>query len=151
MCLSSSLVKLSYRLRKVTRMKPRITKAKTKAKTKTKVVLLKNTLAKTAPEGYAPERYDAGLLGADDSARLTLVELKLPVDAAAPKDAIHAKYHSVLAMEAARKMRRSRQKLRTGQEVCHHLKMMLASDSSPRESVARKQAAGTEPQFRLGF
>jgi hypothetical protein len=130
-------------------MKSRISKAKTKAKTK--VALLKNTLAKTAPEGYAPKRYDAGLLGADDSARLTLVELKLPVDAAAPKDAVHAKYHSVLAMEAARKMRRSRQKLRTGQEVCHHLKMMLASDPSPRESVARKQAAGTEPQFRLGF
>ncbi len=121
-------------------MKSRISKAKTKAKTKTG--LLKNTWAKTAPEGYAPERYDAGLLGADDSARLTLVELKLPVDAAA---------HSVLAMEAARKMRRSRQKLRTGQEVCHHLKMMLASDPSSRESVPRKQAAGTEPQFRLGF
>ncbi len=130
-------------------MKSRISKAKTKAKTK--AALLKNTWAKTAPEGYAPERYDAGLLGADDSARLTLVELKLPVDAAAPKDAVHAKYHSVLAMEAARKMRRSRQKRRTGQEVCHHLKMMLASDPSPRESVPRKQAAGTKPQFRLGF
>jgi hypothetical protein len=107
--------------------------------------------AKTAPEADASEKYDVGLLGADDSARLTLVELKLPVDAAAPKDAVHAKYHSVLAMEAARKMRRSRQKLRTGQEVCHHLKMMLASDPSPRESVPRKQTAGTVPQFRLGF
>ena len=147
------MVKLSYRLRKVTRMKPRITKAKTKAKTKTKtkVVLLKSTSAKTATEGCKPQKYDAGLLGADDSARLTLVELKLPVGAAAPKDAIHAKYHSVLAMEAARKMRRSRQKLRTGQEVCHHLKMMLASDPSPRGAAPRKQAAGTEPQFRLGF
>jgi hypothetical protein len=106
--------------------------------------------AKTAPEADASEKYDVGLLGADDSARLSLVEFTLPVDAG-PKAAIHAKYHSVLAMEAARKMRRSRQKLRTGQEVCHHLKMMLASDPSPRESVARKQAAGTEPQFRLGF
>ena len=113
--------------------------------------MLKSTSAKTATQGCKPEKYDAGLLGADDSARLTLVELKLPVDAAAPKDAIHAKYHSVLAMEAARKMRRSRQKLRTGQEVCHHLKMMLASDPSPRGAVPRKQAAGTEPQFRLGF
>ena len=144
-------------------MKPRIskaitkaitkekTKAKTKTKTKTKIVLLKSTSAKTATQGCKPEKYDAGLLGADDSARLTLVELKLPVDAAAPKDAIHAKYHSVLAMEAARKMRRSRQKLRTGQEVCHHLKMMLASDLSPRGAVPRKHAAGKEPQFRLGF
>ena len=105
---------------------------------------------KTAPEADASEKYDVGLLGADDSARLSLVEFTLPVDAG-PKAAIHAKYHSVLAMEAARKMRRSRQKLRTGQEVCHHLKMMLASDPSPRESVPRKQAAGTEPQFRLGF
>jgi hypothetical protein len=124
-------------------MKSRILKAK--------AALLKNTLAKTVPEAYASERYDVGLLGADDSARLTLVELKLPVDAAAPKAAIHAKYHSVLAMEAARKMRRSRQKLRTGQEVCHHLKMMLASVPSPRESVPREQATGAEPQFRLGF
>ena len=132
-------------------MKSRISKAKTKTKAKTKVALLKSTLAETTPEGCAHERYDAGLLGADDSARLTLVELKLPVDAAAPKDAVHAKCHSVLAMEAARKMRRSRQKRRTGQEVCHHLKMMLASDPSPREFVPRKQAAGTKPQFRLGF
>ena len=131
-------------------MKPRITKAKTKAKTKTKVVLLKSTLAKTAPEGYAPERYDAGLLGADDSARLTLVELKLPVDAAAPKDAIHAKYHSVLAMEAARKMRRSRQKLRTGQEVCHHLKMMLASDPSPRGSVPTETGCWYRTSISIG-
>ena len=108
-------------------------------------------LAKGAPEANASERYDVGLLGADGSARLTLVELKLPVDAVPPKIAIHAKYHSVLAMEAAKKMRRSRQKRRTGQEVCHHLKMMLASDPSPRGAVPRKQAAGTEPQFRLGF
>ncbi|MBT7722453.1 MAG: hypothetical protein HN739_06360 [Gammaproteobacteria bacterium] len=134
------------------RISKAITKAKTKAKTKTKtkIVLLKSTFAKTAPEGCEPEKYDAGLLGADDSARLSLVEFTLPVDTA-PKAAIHAKYHSVLAMEAARKMRRSRQKLRTGQEVCHHLKMMLASDPSPRGAVPRKQAAGTEPQFRLGF
>ena len=113
---------------------------------KAKAALRESTLEKTAPEADASEKYDAGLLGADDSARLSLVEFKLPVDAAAPKAAIHAKYHSVLAMEAARKMRRSRQKLKTGQKVCHHLKMMLASAPSPRE-----QAAGAEPQFRLGF
>ena len=113
--------------------------------------MLKNTAAKAALEGCVSESYDASLLGADDSARLALVELKLPVDAAARKDDIQAKYHSVLAMEAARKMGRSRQKLRTGQEVCHHLKMMLASDLSPRASVSRKRAAGTESQFRLGF
>ena len=123
-------------------MKSRISKVK---------AVLKNTLVKTTPEADASEKYDVGLLGADDSARLSLVELKLPADVAAPKAAIHAKYHSVLAMEAARKMRRSRQKLRTGQEVCHHLKMMLASDPSPRESVPREQAAAAEPQFRLVF
>ncbi|MBT5155631.1 MAG: hypothetical protein HOM44_16215 [Gammaproteobacteria bacterium] len=140
-------------------MKSRIAKAKTTAKTRTrtrtrtrtKAALLKSTLSKTAPKGDASESYDASLLGADDSTRLTLVELKLPVTAAAPQNAVQAKYHSVLAMEAARKMGRSRQKLRTGQEVCHHLKMMLASDPSPRESVLRKEAACAEPQFRLGF
>ena len=140
-------------------MKSRIAKAKTTAKTtaktrtrtRTKAALLKSTLSKTAPKGDASESYDASLLGADDSTRLTLVELKLPVTAAVPQNAVQAKYHSVLAMEAARKMGRSRQKLRTGQEVCHHLKMMLASDPSPRESVLRKEAACAEPQFRLGF
>jgi hypothetical protein len=106
--------------------------------------------AKTAPEADVSEKYDVGLLGADNSARLSLVEFTLPADAA-PKAAIHAKYHSVLAMEAAKKMRRSRQKLRTGQKVCHHLKMMLASDPAPRESVSRQRAAGAEPQFQLGF
>ncbi len=124
-------------------MKSRISKAKT--------FLLKNMLAKGAPEANASKIYDVGLLAADGSARLTLVESKLPAGTAPPKIAIHAKYHSVLAMEAAKKMRRSRQKRRTGQEVCHHLKMMLASDPSPRGAVPRKQAAGTEPQFRLGF
>ena len=108
-------------------------------------------LAKGAPEANASERYDVGLLGAYGSARLTLVELKLPADAAPPKIAIHAKYHSVLAMEAAKKMRRSRQNRRTGQEVCHHLKMMLASGPSPIESARLKQGTGAEPQFRLGF
>ncbi|MGV0034265.1 MAG: hypothetical protein ACNYPE_04620 [Candidatus Azotimanducaceae bacterium WSBS_2022_MAG_OTU7] len=118
---------------------------------KAKAVLLENTLAKATPEADASGKYDVGLLGADDSARLVLVELTLPVEVAAPKAAIHAKYHSVLAMEAARKMRRSRQKLRTGQEVCHHLKLMLASDPAPRQSGRRAQVAGAEPQFRLGF
>ena len=118
---------------------------------KAKAVLLESTLEKTAPEADASEKYDVALLGANDGARLSLVEFKLPVDAAAPKAAIHAKYHSVLAMEAARNMRRSRQKLRTGQKVCHHLKMMLASGPSPRESVARDPAVGAESQFRLGF
>lgn len=41
---------------------------------------------------------------------------------------ISARYHSELAMAAAKKMRRSRQKLKTGQMVCHHLRMMLASE-----------------------
>jgi hypothetical protein len=124
-------------------MKSRISKAK--------MAVVENTSAKTAPEAGVSEKYDVGLLGADDSARLSLVEFKLPVDAAAPKAAIHAKYHSVLAMEAAKKMRRSRQKLKTGQKVCHHLKMMLASDPHPKESVPLGQAAGAEPQFLLGF
>ena len=145
-------------------MKSRISKSKTE-KTATavvkaakatkaaraKVALLKKTVTKAAPEGCAPERYDADLLGADNSARLALVELKLPLVAAAPKEDIQATYHSIRAMEAAQKMGRSRQKRRTGQEVCHHLKMMLSSDLPPRVAVSRKQVAGLEPQFRLGF
>ncbi|MDC0069467.1 hypothetical protein OAL10_11870 [Gammaproteobacteria bacterium] len=142
-------------------MKSRISKSKTEKTATTvlkaakaaraKVALLKKTMTKAAPEGCAPERYDAGLLGADNSARLALVELKLPLVAAAPKEDIQATYHSIRAMEAAQKMGRSRQKRRTGQEVCHHLKMMLSSDLPPRVAVSRKQVAGLEPQFRLGF
>jgi hypothetical protein len=59
-----------------------------------------------------------------------------------------ARYHSVLAMEAARKMRRTRQKLKTGQMVCHHLRMMLASE--PSTSSSERQAQN-EPQYHLGF
>ena len=64
---------------------------------------------------------------------------------------IHAKYHSVLAMEAARKMRRTRQKLKTGQQVCHHLKMMLAIEPFPQSSLSCGQAGAATSQFRLGF
>ncbi len=46
--------------------------------------------------------------------------------------------HSTMAMEAAKQMRRSKQKRKTGRVVCHHLRMMLAaecvSESSPLAS-----------------
>ncbi len=56
-----------------------------------------------------------------------------------------ARYHSVLAMEAARKMRRTRQKKKTGQEVCHHLRMMLAT-----EPVGETDSPA-EGQFKLAI
>lgn len=62
------------------------------------------------------------------------------------QSAIVALYHSELAMAAAKKMRRSRQKQKTGQEVCHHLKMMLSSEP-PRSAGRNRQ----EPQYSLGF
>ena len=58
-----------------------------------------------------------------------------------------ARYHSVLAMEAARKMRRTRQKKKTGQEVCHHLKMMLTSEPVVDAPIAEARAG----QIHLGF
>ena len=57
-----------------------------------------------------------------------------------------AKYHSALAMEAARKMRRTRQKRKTGQVVCHHLRMMLAIETLPASRQDPEQ-----PQYHLGF
>ena len=78
-------------------------------------------------------------------------------------------YHSVLAMEAARKMRRTRQKKRTGQKICHHLKMMLESEPATVSSITRvlivdNRTVGkvnpngltpgpkhSEPQYQLGF
>ena len=62
-------------------------------------------------------------------------------------EAKHLEYHSILAMEAARKMRRTRQKRKTGQEVCHHLKMMLAEPLPAPERNRRR----SESQFNLGF
>ena len=38
--------------------------------------------------------------------------------------------HSAMAMKAAKQMRRSKQKQKTGRVVCHHLRMMLAADVS---------------------
>lgn len=58
-----------------------------------------------------------------------------------------ARYHSELAMQAARKMRRTKQKLKTGQEICHHLRMMLASDPVPPAS----NDAGHAGQIRLAL
>ena len=60
---------------------------------------------------------------------------------------VNARYHSELAMQAARKMRRTRQKLKTGQLVCHHLRLMLASD----KPIPMASDWLNEPQFHLGF
>ena len=57
-----------------------------------------------------------------------------------------AKYHSALAMEAAKKMRRTRQKRKTGQVVCHHLRMMLSIETLPANRKDPEQ-----PQYPLGF
>ncbi len=68
-------------------------------------------------------------------------------------------YHSVLAMEAARKMRRTQKKRETGQTVCHHLKMMLASEPVPvcplkvtvNPNGHTPRPLHSEPQFTLGL
>jgi hypothetical protein len=36
--------------------------------------------------------------------------------------------HSMMAMQAAKRMRNSKQKRKTGRVVCHHLRMMLKAD-----------------------
>jgi hypothetical protein len=61
-----------------------------------------------------------------------------------------ASYHSELAMEAAKKMRRSRQKQKVGQQVCHHLKMMLAIEVKPRDLMSGSRVAN-DAQFSLGI
>lgn len=69
--------------------------------------------------------------------------------------------HSEMAMHAAKKMRRSRQKLKTGRVVCHHLRMMLAANeaiepfappgSKPVNSLASISRQQNETQFSLGI
>ena len=73
------------------------------------------------------------------------------VSAAASKGASVAQYHSELAMQAARRMRRTRQKQKTGQEVCHHLRMMLTSEPAPSREADQPRQAADEPQIALGF
>lgn len=60
--------------------------------------------------------------------------------------------HSEMAMQAAKLMRHSKQKQKTGRVVCHHLRMMLVTD----QLVARSFLSGSSPkagekQFALGF
>jgi len=64
-----------------------------------------------------------------------------------------------MAMHAAKKMRRSRQKLKTGRVVCHHLRMMLAANESvapvtpvlSQASVPIHSRRQEETQFSLGI
>ena len=108
------------------------------------------------------QRYDVSLLGSEVASQQKAVtlqacdvpRLRLQSDRGQNdrgqndrgQSAIVALYHSELAMAAAKKMRRSRQKQKTGQEVCHHLKMMLSSEP-PRSAGCNRQ----EPQYSLGF
>lgn len=102
--------------------------------------------AETAKTG---EKYDAAKLGLNSPSHAA-VELNQTAANDAPAQASVARYHSVLAMEAARKMRRTRQKKKTGQQVCHHLKMMLTAEP-PRASAAEIQAKTAAGQIQLGL
>lgn len=137
------------------------TDARSAAETKTEETKVVTT---NLAEANATGKYDAVWPGSNLTAgHLALVEpddRQVTVDStgsipirSTPIHAtpIHAKYHSVLAMEAARKMRRTRQKLKTGQQVCHHLKMMLAIEPFPQSSLSCGQAGAATSQFRLGF
>lgn len=77
-----------------------------------------------------------------------------------------AQYHSQQAMAAARKMRqtkRKQQKQKTGQMVCHHLRMMLNSEpdsaapdlsSASSKMVAANESEGSNrelSQFHLSL
>jgi len=71
--------------------------------------------------------------------------------------------HSMMAMQAAKRMRNSKQKRKTGRVVCHHLRMMLKADepvsissasSMPAlpESLLQKTVKGADKQqFTLGL
>ncbi len=66
-----------------------------------------------------------------------------------------AEYHSAQAMAAARQMRSSREKGKTGQIVCHHLRMMLTTEPG---AIVLSAAANEEvsperdqSQYQLGF
>jgi hypothetical protein len=52
--------------------------------------------------------------------------------------------HSMMAMQAAKRMRNSKQKRKTGHVVCHHLRMMLKADDPVRISPASSMPALSE-------
>lgn len=59
--------------------------------------------------------------------------------------------HADLAMKAARRMARTRSKVKVGHEVCHHLLRMLDGEfvSSAAETSAKRGEA--TDQYSLGF
>lgn len=61
---------------------------------------------------------------------------------------LEARYHAHLAMRAAKRMGRTREKQKTSRMICHHLKMMLAADEL---AVKRSSPARDDQQYRLGF
>ena len=61
----------------------------------------------------------------------------------APREAVtqaDSNHHSELAMKAARRMRRTKHKVKTGHKVCHHLLEMIRSseDSQPSARSAKR-------------
>ena len=66
--------------------------------------------------------------------------------------------HAVMAMEAARSMTNTRQKLKTGHFVCYHLLKMLkngdaikSSDFSVGKEKMKRVPVNDRVQFSLGF
>jgi len=70
--------------------------------------------------------------------------------------------HSKMAMRAAKRMRRSKQKQKTGRVVCHHLRMMLVMEQPDTRSflpgpslrglsLQENVPKVGEKQFALGF
>ena len=114
-----------------------------------KIAFVKKKQEGTASERFATLKRQHSVRQIKDTVGVALIEFNAqsPVDVRA--DTIHAKYHSELAMEAARKMCRSRQKRKTGQEVCHHLRMMLAS--AGHSEMARKRESGSSAEVQFGL
>jgi hypothetical protein len=64
----------------------------------------------------------------------------------------HGIDHSQMAMQAARRMRRSKQKQKTGRVVCHHLRMMLVAEHPvAKPYLPASTPKSGEKQFGLGF
>ncbi len=92
------------------------------------------------------------LIDLDSSGSLTPNE---PVSKTLVTQTAVAIKHSEMAMRAARAMRRSKQKKRTGRAVCHHLRMMLAANGQGlahrMASVEPRGQSPQENQFSLTF
>lgn len=134
--------------RKASKRKASAQKASAQKASAQKASAKKASAKKASKPGVAKEDLIGPAVAVVEVAVVEIDRAAVEIDQAAAS----AQYHSERAMAAARRMRRTKQKRKTGHIVCHHLRMMLTSEPGNQVPVAAKKGFGAEqPQHQLGF